>query len=395
MIKTSKMNTRFKNPLVIFLLFLFPFIFNNCGTSSQSTRDDKSNGWIIGEGVGTIVDNEVGKAKDDALNDAKRDAVKKVLGTMIKSKTEIDSGVFQSSELTAKSEGFIETYEILESSAISKNEYKIKIKAKVSEARIEAAIEDMISQQARPIMLVIVEENLFGEKNTSAQSIAGTSIEAEFTGKGFPLVDKATFERVRKTQLRKFNEALSGNNQAAKEIGNLVGAEIVLVGDSSIVSAGPVMEGSKLISVQSDISIRVIETTTGSILTGGQEHAAYPHINQRTGAVEASKKSAALLSKKLVNEISKKWKTGKVSIIELAIQNANYEQVKKIRSELLEKIRGVKAVHRKESAGDIFLLKVEFEGDAFNFADRILDAKLSIPLTVGDVKRNYVELSVK
>lgn len=380
------------------------FALPSCKTTKSGTRNDSvskttgqesGEGWVTGEGIGTINDNEIGKAKDDALNDAKRDAVKKVLGTMIKSHTEIDSGVFQSSELTSKTEGLIETYRILDAKAISKYEYQMTIRAKVSKAKLEEAIEDMISQQARPIMMVIVNENVFGAKNTAAQNIAGTSIESTFTSKGFPLVDRAAFEKVRKAQAAKFAQALSGDNNAAKEIGSLGGAEIVLVGESTITSAGVVMEGSKMQSIQSDVSIRVIETTTGAILTAAQEHAAYPHINAQSGAVEATKKAVAKLSQKLIAEIGKKWKTGKLTIIDVSITGANYEQSKKIRSELLEKVRGVKAVHRKESTGNITLLQVEFEGDSFAFTDRVIDANMTYPLATGDVRRNYVEFKLK
>jgi hypothetical protein len=394
-------NRRFLSGILLFLVVAITM--PACETTKSSTKSDTKpqaqqetgEGWITGEGIGTIVDNEVGKAKDDALNDAKRDAVKKVLGTMIQSHTEIDSGVFQSSELTAKSEGLIETYKILESGAISKNEYQMKIRAKVSKAKLEEAIEDMISQQARPVMMVFVNETLFGANNAASQNITGTAIETEFTKKGFPLVDRGAFEKVRKAQAAKINQALKGDNNAAKEVGSLGGAEIVLVGESTITSAGTVMEGSKMTSIQSDVSIRVIETTTGALLTAGQEHAAYPHINAQSGAVEATKKAVAKLSQKLIQDIAKKWKTGKLSVIEVAIGGANYEQAKKIRSELLEKIRGVKAVHRKESAGNITLLQVEFEGDSFAFVDRVLDAKLTYPMTTGDVRRNYVEFKLK
>lgn len=367
----------------------------NCETSQSNTKTNDRKGWVIGEGIGTINDNEIGKAKDDALNDAKRDAVKKVIGTMISSKTEVDSGVFQSSELTAKSAGFIDTYEIIESNSISKYEYKVRIRAKVSKARLENAIENMISQQARPIMMVLVYEKVNGKVNPADSSIAGMAIESEFTKKGFPLVDKATFETIRKQQAQRIRAALQGNNAAAKELGSMGGAEIVIVGTSTVNSAGPVMEGSKLISMQSDVSFRVVETTTGAILAVDQEHGAYPHINQQTGAVEATKKAVALLSKNLIRAIAAKWKTGKVSIIDVSISGASYEQVKKIRSEFLEKIRGVKAVHRKESTGSISLLQIEFEGDAFTFADRVADAKLTYPLTTGVVKRNHVEYKLK
>jgi len=395
---------KYKNGLRHFLTPISIFLFMgmlavSCESTKSSTRSDtkqqeSGEGWVTAEGIGTIIDNEIGKAKDDALNDAKRDAVKKVAGTIIKSHTEIENGVLENFNVSAKTEGLIETYKITQQGKISNEEYRMVIRAKVSTVKIEEAIEDMISQQARPIMMVLVNESLFGANNTASQSIAGTAVESEFTGKGFPLVDRATFEKVRKAQAEKILQALKGDNNAAREVGSLGGAEIVLVGDSNIVSR-PKIEGTNMYPVLSDISIRVIETSTGSLLAVGQGHAAYPHINTHSGAVEATKKAVSELSQKLIKDITKKWKTGKVNVIDVAITGANYEQSKKIRSEFLEKIRGVKAVHRKESSGNITLLQVEFEGDSFSFADRVIDAKLTYPMTTGDVRRNHVEFKLK
>jgi hypothetical protein len=361
-------------------------------SSGQVKQSDE--GWTEATGVAAIVDGEVGKAKDDALNDAKVSAVKQVLGTMIKSRTDVDSGVFQSSELSAKAEGFIEKYEVLKQKAVSQYEYQVTIRARVSEYKLGEAIEEMISRQGRPIMMVMMQETLSDGKTSTDQTIAGTEIESVYTEKGFPFVDRSTLADILKKQNQKVKKALGGNQADARDLGELAGAEIVIIGTSTVDSAGKIQD-SNLISMQADVSIRAIEVATGSILGANQEHGAYPHINEHTGAVEAIKKAVKLASDKNIDIITKKWKAGKSNIIDILVIGMDYDELKKLNSEMQDKIRGIRAIHRKGSEGKVAKMQVEFEGTSFTLADRISDAKLSFQFKMGEVQRNSIEMTRK
>lgn len=374
-----------KNQLLLGVLLPVLYLFS-CTTPSKT--EDK--GWVEATGVAAIIDNEVGKASDDALNDAKLQAVKKVLGTVIRGRVDVADGEFLRSELSAKTEGFIETYEVLSRRAVSSIEYQVKIRAKVSATKIDEAIDEIILRQGRPVMMVILNENFLGEISQGTGPGA-TAIESIFTQKGFPLSDPLRRKRAIMRQRQRLGLALGGDNNAAGDIGEEAGAEIVLVGSAIVIDAGPIRE-SNLHSIQADITIRVIEVDTGNILATAQAHGAYPHINPRSGAIEALKKAALKASIPLISQITRTWMLGRYNTIDLLISGLDYKQIKKLRSELLEKIRGVRAVHRKSGEGQSARLQVEFMGTAFTLLDRITDAKLSYTFTPGRVTRGAVEL---
>ncbi len=377
------------------ILALTVLMLAYCGGSKQVKNNNAaSDGWTVATGVAAIQNNEIGRAKDDALEDAKLSAVKQELGVLIKGRTEVDSGVFQSSELIAKAEGFIEKYDVLSQKAISKYEYQVKIKAKVSKAKLESVLEDLINRQGRPRMMAIINETIQGKKSLSSGNVAATQIESNFTSKGFPFVDPATVKKILKKQRKKIRKALGGDNDTLQELGVDAGAEVVLVGYSKVSSAGKVLN-SKLNSMQADVSVRVIDVNTGQIIAAHQEHGAYPHINEYSGAVGAIKKAVKKLSDKTINDISRKWKRGKTNTIELLVVGLDYGQIKKLRSEMLEQVRGVKAINRKGNVGKAAKLQVEFLGKSFTLADRIVDAKLSYKLKVGEVKPGSIDLTAR
>jgi hypothetical protein len=187
---------------------------------------------------------------------------------------------------------------------------------------------------------------------------------------------------------------LGGDNSAARELGVDAGAEIILVGTSRVKQAGKV-GGSNLISMQADLNVRVIDINTGKILTAGQEHGAYPHINPESGAVQAVRRAVNPLREKLVGDIVRLWDINRANTIALLVTGLDYEKLMVLRGELTERVRGVKTVNPKGSTGKAAKLEIEFEGSSFDLADRLLTSGLSIKLKIGEVKPNSLDVSAR
>jgi hypothetical protein len=166
------------------------------------------------------------------------------------------------------------------------------------------------------------------------------------------------------------------------------------VGASRVKDAGKI-QGSSLISMQADLNVRVIDINTGSVLTAGQEHGAYPHINPESGAVEAVKKAVTPLREKLVSDIVRLWDINRANTIALLVTGLDYERLMVLRGELTEKVRGVKTVNPKGSVGKAAKLEIEFEGSSFDLADRLLTSGLSIKFKIGEVKPNALDVIAK
>jgi hypothetical protein len=376
-----------------FVILIIATLAISCKSADKKTDGPETNGgWVTVTGIAAIQNGNLGLAKDEALKDAKRLAVQEVLGSMVSARTDVKNFQLVSQKVTSKSEGMIETFEILSASAVSPQEYQVKIKAKVSEAMINQAIEEVVASQGKPRMMVIIDESFNGKSD--ANKVAQTEIEAQFIAQGFPFVDKSTVEKILAKNRRKIASALSGDNSAARSIGVDAGAEIILVGSSRVKEAGKIA-GSSLISVQADLNLRVIDINTGKILTAGQDHGAYPHINAESGGVLAVKKAVVPLREKFVSDIVKLWDINRGNTITLLITGLDYEKLMVLRGELTEKVRGVKAVNPKGSAGKAAKLEVEFEGSSFDLADRLLTSGLSTKLKIGDVNPNALDVSAK
>ncbi|MBL8033160.1 MAG: hypothetical protein JNJ69_05645 [Leptospiraceae bacterium] len=375
---------------VLFAISTALVIGGGCKSGNQKTVG--ADGWVEVTGVAAVQNGNLGLAKDEALKDAKRVAVQEVLGSIVSARTDVKNFQLVQQSVTSKTEGLIETFSILSAAATSDTEYQVRIKAKVSTALVTQAIEEVVSSQGKPRMMVIIDESFNGRSDSN--KVAQTEIETQFIAQGFPFVDRSTVERLVARNKRKIASALGGDNSAARSLGVDAGAEIILVGTSRVKEAGKI-SGTQMISVQADLNVRVIDINTGKILTAGQEHGAYPHINAESGAVEAVKKAVTPLRDKLVTDIVKLWDINRGNTIALLITGVDYEKLMVLRSELIEKVRGVKAVNPKGSSGKAAKLEVEFEGSSFDLADRLLTSGLSVKLKIGDVKPNSLDVSAK
>lgn len=367
-------------------------IFYSTSCKSAKEKPATEPGWVEVTGVAAIKNGNLGLAKDEALKDAKRVAVQEVLGSLVSARSDVKNFELVRQTVTSKSEGMIETFSILSSTAVSDSEYQVRIKAKVSEVLINQTIEEVVASQGKPRMMVILEETFNGKADNN--KVAQTELEAQFIAQGFPFVDRAAVERILNKNRKKIIAALGGNDKAARELGVDAGAEIILVGSSRVKEAGKIA-GSQLISVQADLNVRVIDINTGKILTAAQEHGAYPHINPESGGVMAVKKAITPLREKLVADIVKLWDINRANTIVLLVTGLDYERLMVLRGELTEKVRGVRAVNPKGSSGKAAKLEVEFEGSSFDLADRLVTSGLSIKLKIGEVKPNALDVSAQ
>jgi hypothetical protein len=82
-------------------------------------------------------------------------------------------------------------------------------------------------------------------------NMAENELIAKLTEKGYPLIDKSQLEAA--NQMGQARLALSGNVDAAKQLGAMFGAKYVLVGKAVIQDGGEIMPGAGLKSIQTNI----------------------------------------------------------------------------------------------------------------------------------------------
>ncbi|PJZ89050.1 hypothetical protein [Leptospira levettii] len=139
-------------PKLLINLFCFSILLN-CQVNKKDQATEIDSKSFTGEGKSFIVANNIPTAKSEALNEAFKEVVQKGVGVYVNSKSEINDFQLLYNKIISESKGYIETYTIL-SEGEENGFYKVKIKAKVSNEKLETAFNQRLSK--------FIEANLFG-----------------------------------------------------------------------------------------------------------------------------------------------------------------------------------------------------------------------------------------
>jgi len=121
-------------------------------------------------------------------------------------------------------------------------------------------------------------------------NMAENELIAKLSQKGYPLIDKSQLEAA--NQMGQARLALSGNVDAAKQLGAMFGAKYVLVGKAVIQDGGEIMPGTGLKSIQTNIQLKIISAQTGQIVGATVKTASAAHISALNGAQKALAQAA-------------------------------------------------------------------------------------------------------
>ncbi len=140
-------------------------------------------------------------------------------------------------------------------------------------------------RQAKPPKLMLLVQEDCVNCPVKGMSMAENELLARLSALGYPLIDKAQLEAAnQKGQVRL---ALSGDADAAKQLGAMFGARYVLVGKAAIQDAGEVMPGTNLRSIQTNIQLKIVSAQNGQVLGSTVQSAAAAHVSALNGAQKA------------------------------------------------------------------------------------------------------------
>jgi hypothetical protein len=142
-----------------------------------------------------------------------------------------------------------------------------------------------VQRQAKPPKLMLLVQEDCVNCPVKGMSMAENELLARLSALGYPLIDKAQLEAAnQKGQVRL---ALSGDADAAKQLGAMFGARYVLVGKAAIQDAGEVMPGTNLRSIQTNIQLKIVSAQNGQVLGSTVQSAAAAHVSALNGAQKA------------------------------------------------------------------------------------------------------------
>ncbi|MDP3427926.1 MAG: caspase family protein, partial [Humidesulfovibrio sp.] len=160
--------------------------------------------------------------------------------------------------------------------------------AAAAKAPAPAALRPQAAARPPKLMFLLQEDCL--DCAVKGVNMAENELIAKLTEKGYPLIDKSQLEAA--NQMGQARLALSGNVDAAKQLGAMFGAKYVLVGKAVIQDGGEIMPGAGLKSIQTNIQLKIISAQTGQIVGATVKSASAAHISALNGAQKALAQAA-------------------------------------------------------------------------------------------------------
>ncbi len=349
--------------------------------TSLQAQDVSGGQEVIAKGLGAIINGDEAKAADDALGSALRNAVEQVVGTMIESSTLIQNYQVVEDRIYNRTQGYVQTYEVLSQNKRGDNILETTIRAVVKKGNLEedlAAIGLLMSRKNKPrIMVLIDERNMHHhyfyynvDLNTSA-----TEITNKFLEKGFKFVDAAVI----KNKLNKdaVMAAISGDAASAQVIARESGAEVLLIGSAvsrAARASSGVIRDAGMVSCQASLNLRAVRADDGSIIATAARQAAAVHVDQIAGGTQALIKASGMAAEELIGKILKVWETDVYSGATVQVRVLNipsFNDLLRFKNMIQTYARGVQNVYQRDYSGGAALLDIELKGNANQLAEEL------------------------
>lgn len=352
---------------------------------------------VLAEGVAAITaSGAVDMARDQALRDALRKAVEQGVGTFIASETRVQNFQLLSDRIYSQASGYVSSYQIL-SETQEGSLYRVVIRARVKLDKIEndlAAIGILLAEQGRPRVMVLVKEvsspaSFTVTDQMMSQELVETMFIDAFQSKGFPVVDAATVQRnLNKEQLKKI---LEGDNATAVLLGLKTGAEIVVAGTyqrsnerKQVPYTGTIADFYKF-----KLSARAINAASSEVLGSCALTRETPFSED-----EARRQAVDSASSSLIAKILAGWKK-RANVTLIHADNATFEKVQKLKTEIQAKLRGVVSVVSRDLIGSTATLEIVSETSSQEILDGLATRGIAVPLEVKGLEGNRIEIRFK
>ncbi len=352
---------------------------------------------VLAEGVAAIpATGAVDMARDQALRDALRKAVEQGVGTFIASETRVQNFQLISDRIYSQASGYVSSYQIL-SETQEGSLYRVVIRARVKLDKIEndlAAIGILLAEQGRPRVMVLVKEvsspaSFTVTDQMMSQELVETMFMDAFQSKGFPVVDAATVQKnLNKEQLKKI---LEGDNATAVLLGLKTGAEIVVAGTYQRSSERKQVPytGTTADFYKFRLSARAINAASSEVLGSCALTRETPFSEDEARRQAVDSASSALIAKILAG-----WKK-RANVTLILADNATFEKVQKLKTEIQAKLRGVVSVVSRDLIGSTATLEIVSETSSQEILDGLATRGIAVPLEVKGLEGNRIEIRFK
>ncbi|MCK8825837.1 flagellar assembly protein T N-terminal domain-containing protein [Fuchsiella alkaliacetigena] len=348
------------------------------------------------EGYGSIIEEDVARARDEALRDAYRLAIEEA-GVEVEAITEVrDFQVFYD-QVTSQAQGYLRSYEILEEDS-EDDLYRVQIKGEVVQENIETtkdhqALKQLLEMTGNPVVMVLVAEENMGQ--TVNDSSAANSITKQLAEGGYQLVDADQLKRIRAST--EAEEAQEGSTEAAVNLGQSFGADVVLTGSIKATERGSYEAGDYTFhGAGASARVQAVSVWTGRVIEVWELEENDSALNHQEAGRRAIKNAAQELGEQIV------WNLpyyvggieGELSTVQLEVKELDSFSESRELLEAVENLRGVESVNLRSFENGIAQIDLEIESKVEDLAVRIEDLA-EFELAVLSLGREQLKLEVE
>jgi len=354
-------------PIAVFVFLAFSGLFLPITSFSEDTVTVESTG------TAAISTSNAALARDAAVADALRKAVEQTAGAFVSSDTLVENFQLLSESVYSRSAGYVKSYSII-SEGSSGGLYYVTVRAVVKTGDLSEDIGELgLLQQkaARPRVLFMMEERgpevsggywWIGTRSSLELNPTEAALKKSFLAKGFNVVE------VTGAELDKLKEYTEISGHAARSIGAVMGAEVVVFGRSKI-EEGPSTGATSVVNYLVSMTAQAVRVDDGVVLASTRGRGASRHISSEEGRAEAVEKAASVVSEGLIAQLMERWAGPQTVLVTLS--GMDYREAAEFKRFLKTRVRGVQAIYQRRHKGRVIVLELETKSDAQAIADDI------------------------
>jgi hypothetical protein len=361
------------------------------------------------EGQGPIVEGDTAAARQRARDDAMRNCVQQVASTVVTAATETDQAQLLSDRVYSHSEGYIRKYVVLEDRRDGSS-WVVKLRCEVAEGKLD---EDLLAfgiayrREGMPRVMVLVAEQAIhatqatgwwqGGGNAADLRVAENAFMDRMSKSGFSFVDP----EVLAGKVRLEAVGADPNVQQVREMGKLVGAEVVVVGRAIARPVGQMeVPGGALYASVANVSARAVRTDTGQVVASSEFTSRTTNdFEQATAGRKALSEGGRQLASDLFSKIGKAWareQSGGRHVALLVGGVDDYSRLAAFKAQLVNGVRGVKDVQERSMENGKADLEVVVAGTSQSLATELATRKFhGFVVKVRKVTPGAVEVELK
>jgi hypothetical protein len=345
-------------------------------------------------------------SKYEALEKAKRNAVDHAVGTLISSHLMVEKRELIRYKILNDPDIYILGFHIIDEDQKPPGKDKnkedfVKIKSLIKVDKIKKEVETLERRLKgtnfpRFAVIIIPMQN---ESSSINHRQVESSIKTAFLRKNFYLIDPEIMD---KSGIEKYDrqKPRQGNSTIDKLWEDIMKPDIIVKGKVESTKNGKIV-GSMLVSSTVILTLKVIRTDTGEILSTGTWDSAGAGINYSTAANVAGKSVAEMASKTVIPDVLNKYviKTGGTHIIQIKVYNIiDLSDLDYLEKSLESKENGVPGIHqlsRRSFAEGIAIFDAKIKGDSDAIASAIQKKMLGkFKVVVTGFSRNVIRLTI-